>query len=720
MPLVGEHLRLSDVAGKRCSRVAKGWFMFMVMRKRNSGGVLCGMLCALFVTALTGCAAVMADQRVAGNGAAPSLPAGAAPVGDEFVAGAVGWSEEVAMSRPRFDAGSVVQSSSVDENLRTDARVSISGSGNTLAVHIYEREGSDPVTLAATDTIERKMVARGTRRVLAADISGQSRAFSVTYERSDQFSDSTLGQWIIEHDLGQPAGGVFGDSAACELDPIDRSDVLNYSGDGFGIVGIEEHGEPKNTFLLELQVSRFYANFATRQVHADVLDRGSGRRIILTGRMSDDRTRFRGTVSTQAGGGVLVEVGTWGGIFCAQGARRSGLAAASAPSADAGGLLMTAAYEYEMDDQQVSTMTVMEARQSVPGSQDDIGPRNSVPSFSGASVGDRTYTKGESIAPLVLPAAAGGNGTVQYGLSVVPDGLSFNPATRTLTGIPTRSHTYEITYTAQDADGDSATLNFIVEVVDAPSAGASDDDDDGVGDDDGSGGDDDGVGTDDDDGVSDDDGTGGDDDGTTEDDDDGARDDDGSGGDDDGFEADDDDGVSDDDGTGGDDDGFVEDDDDGASDDDGSGGDDDGNSADDDDGVSDDDGSGGDDDGFSTDDDDGVSDDDDDGGQDDDGSGGDDDGFSTDDDDGVSDDDGSGGDDDGFDTDDDDGVSDDDGSGGDDDGFGSDDDDGVGDDDGSGGDDDGTSTDDDDGVGDDDGDDGDDDDDGDGDDDDDN
>ncbi len=604
MPLVGEH------------PVAKG--RLMAMRKRYSGGVLCGMLCASFVAALTGCTAVMADQRVAGNGAAPTAPSGAAPAGDEFVAGAVGWSEEVAKARPRFDAGSVVQSSSVDENLRTDARVSTSGSGNTLAVHIYEREGSDPVTLAATDTIERKMVARGTRRVLAADISEQSRAFSVTYERSDQFSDSILGQWIIEHDLGQPDGGVFGDSAACELHPIDRSDVLNYSGDGFGIVGIEENGEPKNTFLLELQVSRFYANFASRQVHADVLDRGSGRRIILTGRMSDDRTRFRGTVSTQAGGGVLVEVGTWGGMFCAQEARRSGLAAASAPSADAGGLLMTAAYEYELDAQQVNTMTVMEARQSVPDSQDDIGPRNSVPSFSGASLGDRTYTKGESIAPLVLPAAAGGNGTVLYGLSVVPDGLSFNPATRTLTGIPTRSHTYEISYTAQDSDGDSAALNFTVEVVDSPSAGASDDDDDGVGDDDGSGGDDDGVSTDDDDGVSDDDGSGGDDDG-----------------------------------TGGDDDGFVEDDDDGVSDDDGSGGDDDGNSAGDDDGLGDDDGSGGDDDGFSTDDDDGLGDDD--------GSGGDDDGVSTDDDDG-------------FESDDDEGLGDDDGSGG-------DDDDGVGDDD---------------------------------------
>ena len=622
------------------------------MRKSNFGGALCCMLCSLLVMALTGCTAVMADQKVTGNGAAPSLPV--EPVGDDFAAGAVGWSEEVAMARPRFDAGSVVQSSSLDENLRTDARVSISGSGSTLAVHIYEREGSDPVTLAATDTIERKMVARGTRRVLAADISGQSRAISVTYERSDQFSDSILGQWIIERDLGQPDGGVFGASSACELDPIDRADVLTYSGDGFGIVGIEANGVPKNTLLTGLQVSRFYANFESRQVHADVLDRGSGRRIILTGRMSADRTRFRGMVSTQTGGGVLVEVGTWGGMFCAQGALRSRLAAASTPSADAGGLLMTAAYGYELDDQQVSTMMVMEARQSVPDTQDGGGPRNSVPSFGGASLGDRTYTKGESIAPLVLPAAAGGNGTVLYGLSVVPDGLSFNPATRTLTGIPTRSHTYEITYTAQDSDGDSATLNFTVEVVDSPSAGASDDDDDGVGDDDGSGGDDDGVSTDDDDGVSDDDGSGGDDDGTTEDDDDGARDDDGSGGDDDGF---------------------VEDDDDGVSDDDGSGGDDDGNSADDDDGVGDDDGSGGDDDGFSTDDDDGVSDDDDDGGQDDDGSGGDDDGFESDDDDGLGDDDGSGGDDDGFESDDDDGLGDDD------DGLGDDDDDDDDDDD---------------------------------------
>ena len=43
---------------------------------------------------------------------------------------------------------------------------------------------------------------------------------------------------------------------------------------------------------------------------------------------------MRGVVSIQIGGGVLIEVGTWGGAFCAQ---------------DEGGLAITVVYEYQID-----------------------------------------------------------------------------------------------------------------------------------------------------------------------------------------------------------------------------------------------------------------------------------------------------------------------------------------------------------------------------------
>ena len=563
------------------------------MRRVRLIGGLFGLLCLVVAAAVGGCQAMAGGAGEEGDGAPGGDPpvTEEVPAGEEFVAGTVTWSAEVVDARPRFDAGNVAQSSNVDANRRTADRVSVTGSDETLAVHVENPNGGPPVTLAAADAIETKRIDGGTRRVLQTDVGGRSTAYAVTYELPDRLFDLVLGHWIVEHGQGQSDGGVFADSSSCDVDRVARSDVQNYSGSGFGIVGIEEGGVPQQTLLRGLEVSRFYANFGTGQVHADVLDGGGGRRVILTGRMSDDRTRFRGVVSTQIDG-VLIEVGTWGGLFCTEGATRQAtartrMAAASTSNEDGGALVITAAYEYRADGQDISAMAVMEAQQSAgDGEADDI-VRDSVPSFSGLSIADQSYIKGEPIGPLVLPVAVGGDGTVLYGLSQVPDGLSFSSSSRTLAGTPTRSDAYAIGYTAQDSDGDKATLNFTVTVADPPALEAAGDDDDGEADDDGSGSDDDGVSTDDDDGLSDDDGSGGDDDGFSSDDDDGDRDDDGSGGDDDGFDSDDDDGLSDDDGTGGDDDGFVGDDDDGVSDDDGSGGDDDGSSSDDDDGDGD-------------------------------------------------------------------------------------------------------------------------------------
>ena len=92
------------------------------------------------------------------------------------------------------------------------------------------------------------------------------------------------------------------------------------------------------------------------------------------------------------------------------------------------------------------------------------------PSFGAEQIADQTYTKDVAISPLTLPAATGGNGTVLYGVWPVPDGLSFDGATRTLTGTPTTAQAYDVTYTAQDADNDSVTLSFII-TVEEPSAG---------------------------------------------------------------------------------------------------------------------------------------------------------------------------------------------------------------------------------------------------------
>ncbi len=87
---------------------------------------------------------------------------------------------------------------------------------------------------------------------------------------------------------------------------------------------------------------------------------------------------------------------------------------------------------------------------------------NSAPDFGDASVGTRIWPPGAATAPLVLPAATGGNGSIVYGISpALPNGLAFDAATRTISGTPTAaSAVSEHTLTATDADGDKGTLPF--------------------------------------------------------------------------------------------------------------------------------------------------------------------------------------------------------------------------------------------------------------------
>ena len=81
---------------------------------------------------------------------------------------------------------------------------------------------------------------------------------------------------------------------------------------------------------------------------------------------------------------------------------------------------------------------------------------------------DRTFTVGTQISTLMLPEATGGSGTLTY--SLTPDvnsstGLSFDAATRTLSGTPTKSDApREYSYTATDANDDTAALSFRITV----------------------------------------------------------------------------------------------------------------------------------------------------------------------------------------------------------------------------------------------------------------
>ena len=60
----------------------------------------------------------------------------------------------------------------------------------------------------------------------------------------------------------------------------------------------------------------------------------------------------------------------------------------------------------------------------------------------------------------------GGEGTITYRVSELPEGLSFDDSTRMISGTPeaVTDGAVEITYTAQDSAGVAATLTFSITV----------------------------------------------------------------------------------------------------------------------------------------------------------------------------------------------------------------------------------------------------------------
>ena len=102
-----------------------------------------------------------------------------------------------------------------------------------------------------------------------------------------------------------------------------------------------------------------------------------------------------------------------------------------------------------------------------------------MPSFGDARVPVQRYMQDVEIAPLALPAATGGNGALTYTLAgpgpsgALPEGLAYTPSADaatggTLAGTPAVAVEEAVwTLTATDADGDTATLAFTVEVAPA-------------------------------------------------------------------------------------------------------------------------------------------------------------------------------------------------------------------------------------------------------------
>ncbi len=104
--------------------------------------------------------------------------------------------------------------------------------------------------------------------------------------------------------------------------------------------------------------------------------------------------------------------------------------------------------------------------------------RDLAPGFGSAAVSSPALVVGEAMEAMGLPEATGGNGALTYSLTSVPAGLaglSFDPATRRLSGTPAEEGSYVFTYRAEDADtnqadSDAAVLTFGVTVEDPRTA----------------------------------------------------------------------------------------------------------------------------------------------------------------------------------------------------------------------------------------------------------
>ena len=70
-----------------------------------------------------------------------------------------------------------------------------------------------------------------------------------------------------------------------------------------------------------------------------------------------------------------------------------------------------------------------------------------------------------AIAGAVLLQATGGDGALVYSLEPEVPGLAFDPASRTLSGTPTKAGEYPMTYTVTDAQGTVVALPFTITVL---------------------------------------------------------------------------------------------------------------------------------------------------------------------------------------------------------------------------------------------------------------
>ena len=75
-------------------------------------------------------------------------------------------------------------------------------------------------------------------------------------------------------------------------------------------------------------------------------------------------------------------------------------------------------------------------------------------------------TTGVNYPTQIIPAATGGSGVYTYTATNLPPGLTFNPGSREITGVPTQAGPFTVSINVMDNEGRSASANYTVNIKD--------------------------------------------------------------------------------------------------------------------------------------------------------------------------------------------------------------------------------------------------------------
>ena len=128
-------------------------------------------------------------------------------------------------------------------------------------------------------------------------------------------------------------------------------------------------------------------------------------------------------------------------------------------------------HTYTAGDTDGSAAGTDEATLTISITVNEMTVTPTVPTFGDATIGDLTYAIGTAV-DLTLPMATGGTSPLFYSVmgATLPDGLTFTPATRVLSGMPTTAGMTTHNYRVADVGARAVALMFTITITDPDAA----------------------------------------------------------------------------------------------------------------------------------------------------------------------------------------------------------------------------------------------------------